>query len=116
MTQLQQDQQDVADAEKALAALGSLSSANFDQAFKLLRKRRNALDDIAKIQQEQFYQDAFNLISQAQSAGQGDKVVIVSQFLRQFAEYIATQTQSLQATYSDIKSIVDHIGAMGGGS
>jgi len=112
---LQQDQQDIADAEAALASLG-LSQANYNQALAQLVKRRNALQDIQKIQQNQFYSDAFNLISQVQNASaQTDKVVAISQFLRSFAEYVATQTQSLEATHSTIKSIVDAIGPMGTG-
>lgn len=113
---LQQDQQDIAQAEAALTALGTLNSSNFDQAFQLLRKRKNAQDDMQKIQSNQFYPDAFNLISQAQNAGQGDKVVTISQFLRQFAEYVATQTQSLEPTHSTVKSIVDAIPPMTGGN
>lgn len=112
---LASDQQDIADAEAALQALGPLTSANFDQALVLLRKRRNAQDDIKKIQSNQFYPDAFNLIGQVQSANaQTDKVVLISQFLRTYAEYIATQTQSLQATHPTVKSIVDAIAPMGG--
>jgi hypothetical protein len=115
MTPLQQDQQDIADAEAALLALGPLTQANFDQALKLLRKRKNAQDDMAKIQANQFSADGFNLISQVQNASaQTDKVVVISQFLRQFAEYIATQTQTLEATHSTVKSIVDAILPMGG--
>ena len=111
---IQQDQQDIASAEAALTALGPLNSSNFDQALVLLRKRKNAQDDIAKIQQNQFYPDAFNLISQVQNAAQGDKVVTISQFLRQFAEYVATETQSLEATHSTVKAIVDAIPPMTG--
>lgn len=115
MSQLQQDQQDIVDAEAALVALGPLSAANFEQALKLLRKRKNAQDDMATIQKNQFYNDAFNLISQVQNAtAQTDKVVVISQFLRSFAEYIATQTEALQPTYADIKTLVDHIAPMGG--
>lgn len=113
---LQQDQQDIADAEAALATIG-LAPANFNQALTQLVKRRNAMQDIAKIQQNQFYQDAFNLINQVQNANAGsDKIVVISQFLRSFAEYVATQTEALQATYADIKTLVDHIPPMGGGS
>lgn len=112
---LQQDQQDIAQAEAALTALGTLNSSNFDQALQLLRKRKNAMDDIAKIQQNQFYPDAFNLISQVQAAQAGsDKVVLISQFLRQFAEYVATQTQTLEKTNTAVKSIVDNIPPMTG--
>ncbi len=114
MTSTQQDQQAITDAETALAALGTLTPANFDQALVLLRKRKNAQDHIATIQQNQFYTDAFNLISQVQNAVQGDKVVVISQFLRTFAEYIATQTQALESTHSTVKSIVDAILPMGG--
>ncbi len=113
---LQQDQQDIADAEAALASLG-IAPANFNAALTQLVKRRNAQQDIAKIQQNQFYPDAFNLISQVQSANaQTDKVVVISQFLRTFAEYTATQTQALQGTYSTVPTIVDHIPPMGGSS
>lgn len=111
---LQQDQQAIQQAEAALAALGPLTSATFDQAFQLLVQRKNAQDDIKKYQTNQFYPDAFNLVSQAQNAGQGDKVVTISQFLRQFAEYVATQTQSLEPTHSTVKSIVDAIPPMTG--
>lgn len=114
---LQQSQQDITDAETALAALGPLTSANFDQALVLLRKRKNAQDNIATIQKNQFYPDAFNLISQVQSAqAQTDKVVVISQFLRTFAEYVATQTQALEPTHSTVKSIVDAMAPMGGTS
>ena len=112
---LQQDQQDIADAEAALTALGPLTAANFDQALALLRKRKNAQDDIKKYQNNQFYPDAFNLISQVQNAvAQTDKVVLISQYLRTYAEYIATQTQALQATHPTVKSIVDAITPMTG--
>jgi hypothetical protein len=112
---LQQDQQDIADAEAALVALGPLTSANFDQALVLLRKRKNAQQDIQKYQNEQFRPDAFNLINQIQTApAQTDKVTVISQFLRTFAEYAATQTQSLESTHSTVKSIVDAITPMGG--
>ncbi len=111
---LQQDQQDIADAEAALATLG-LSPANFGAALQQLVKRRNAQQDIQKIQQNQFAPDGFNLINQVQNANaQTDKVVVISQFLRAFAEYIATQTQALEATHSTVKSIVDAIAPMGG--
>jgi ABC-type transporter Mla subunit MlaD len=110
---LQQDQQDIADAEAALQALG-VSQENYIQILQQLIKRRNALQDIQKIQQNQFHADAFSLISQVQNAVQSDKVVVLSQFLRQFAEYVAGQTLTLQATYSDMKEIVDNIAPMGG--
>lgn len=111
---LQQDQQTIQQAEASLAALGTLNSSNFDQAFQLLVQRHNAQQDMQKIQQNQFYTDAFNLISQAQNAGQGDKVVTISQFLRTFAEYVAGQTQTLEKTNTTIKSIVDNIPPMTG--
>lgn len=112
---LQDDQQIIQQTEASLTALGTLTSANFDQALQLLAKRRNAQLDIQKYQNNQFYQDAFNLISQVQNAAaQTDKVVLISQFLRQFAEYIATQTQSLEATHPTVKSIVDAIPSMTG--
>lgn len=114
MTPLQQDQQDIADAEAALVALGPLSASNFDQALKLLRKRKNAQDDIATIQKNQFYPDAFSLVASIQRSSGTDQNVVASQFLRQFAEYIATQTQSLEATHATVKSIVDAIAPMGG--
>ncbi|HEX9502872.1 MAG TPA: hypothetical protein VF974_00935 [Patescibacteria group bacterium] len=111
---LQSDQQDIADAEAALVALGPLSSSNFDQALVQLRKRKQAQDDIAKIQGNQFSTDGFNLISQVQTAGaQTDKVVVISKFLRTFAEYIATETQALEGTHPTVKSIVDAIPPMG---
>jgi len=114
---LASDQQDIIDAETALTALGPLTSANFDQALVLLRKRRNAQDDIAKIQKNQFYPDAFNLIGQVNSAQAGsDKVVLISQFLRTYAEYIATQTQTLEKTYTTVKTIVDNIPPMSSGA
>jgi len=112
---LQQDQQDIADAEAALVALGPLTSANFDLALVQLMKRRNAKQDIQKIQQNQFSPDGFDLINLVQtSSAQIDKVVVISQFLRVFAEYIATQTQSLQGTHPTVKSIVDAIPPMSG--
>ena len=105
----------MSDAETALAALGPLSASNFDQAAKLLQKRKSGLDTIGRIQQNQFYPDAFSLISQVQATtAPSDKIVVISQFLRQFAEYTATQTQILEKTYQDVKSIVDHISPMGG--
>jgi hypothetical protein len=112
---LQQEQQDVIDAEAALIALGALSADNFNQAHQLLKKRKNAQDNINTIQSNQFHPDAFNLINQIQNkAAQTDKVVVISQFLRTFAEYIATQTQALQGTHPTIKDIVDNIIPMGG--
>jgi hypothetical protein len=111
---LQQDQQDIADAEAALQAIG-ISPANFGPALVQLVKRRNAQQDIQKIQANQFASDGFNLINQVQNANaQTDKVVVIAQFLRTFAEYIATQTQALEATHSTVKSIVDAIPPMGG--
>jgi len=113
---LAQDQQDIADAEAALATLG-LSPASFGAALQHLVKRRNAQLDMQKIQQSQFSPDGFNLINQVQNAqAQTDKFVVISQFLRTFAEYIATQTQALEATHPTIKSIVDAISPMGGSS
>lgn len=111
---LQQDQQDIADAEAALQAMG-IPPANFGPALTQLVKRRNAQQDMQKIQQNQFSTDGFNLISQVQNTPANiDKVVTVSQFLRQFAEYVAGQTLTLQAQYQDAKTIVDHIPPMGG--
>jgi len=111
---IQDDQTAIANAEAALVALGPLTSANFDQALAQLRIRKQAQDDIKKYQNNQFYPDAFNLISQVQSASaQTDKVVLISQFLRTFAEYVATQTQALEPTHPTIKSIVDAIPPMG---
>lgn len=113
---LQQDQQDIADATAALQGLG-LTQPNFAQALAQLVKLRNAQQDIQTIQKNQFYPDAFNLISQVQNTpAQTDKVVVISQFLRTFAEYVATQTQALEPTHSTVKSIVDAILPMGGNS
>lgn len=112
---IQDDQTAIANAEAALTALGPLSATNFDQALVLLRQRKNAQDDIKKYQNNQFYPDAFGLIGQIQAAQAGsDKVVLISQFLRTYAEYIATQTQALEATHSTVKSIVDAIQPMTG--
>jgi len=114
---LQQDQQTIQQAEASLIALGTLSSANFDQALQLLVQRHNAQQDIAKYQNNQFYPDAFNAISQVQNAGaQSDKIVLISQFLRQFAEYITTQTQTLEKTHTTVKTIVDNMPPMTGTS
>jgi len=111
---IQQDQQDIADAEAALQSMG-LAPANFNQALQQLVKRRNAQQDIQKYQSEQFRTDASNLIGQVQNTPANlDKLSTASQFLRTFAEYVATQTQALQGTYSTIKDIVDHIAPMGG--
>lgn len=113
---IQQDQQDIQDAEAALQALG-LAPANFASALTQLVKRRNAQQDIQKYQNEQFRPDASNLIGQVQSAQANiDKISIISQFLRTFAEYVATQTQALEGTHATVKSIVDAIPPMGGGS
>jgi superfamily I DNA and/or RNA helicase len=109
---LQQEQQDVIDAEAALIALGALSANNFNQAHQLLKKRKNAQDNINTIQSNQFHLDAFNLIDQIQN--RATQTVVISQFLRTFAEYIATQTQALQGTHPTIKDIVDNIVPMGG--
>lgn len=114
---LQDDQTAIANAEAALTALGPLSASNFDQAFQQLVIRHNAQQDIKKYQNNQFYPDAFNLISQVNSAQAGsDKVVLISQFLRTYAEYIATETQALEATHSTVKAIVDAIPPMTGQS
>src|SRR2546429_6051724 len=111
---LQSSQQDIADAQAALATLGAITPSNFDQARVQVQKWRNAQIDIAKIQANQFSTDGFNLISQVQTANaQTDKVVVISQFLRTFAEYIATQTQALEGTHPTVKSIVDAIPPMG---
>lgn len=113
---LQQDQQDIADATTALQSLG-LTQPNFTPALQQLLKLRNAQQDIQKIQQNQFYPNAFDLISQVQNASaQTDKVVLIAQYLRQFAEYIATQTQALQGTHATIVDIVNNIPPMGGNS
>lgn len=112
---LASDQQDIADAQAALQALGPVTPSNFAQVLVQVNKWRNAQDDIKKYQGEQFRPDAFNLIGQVQSApAQTDKVTVTSQFLRTYAEYIATQTQALQATHPTVKSIVDAIAPMTG--
>jgi hypothetical protein len=110
---LQQDQQDISDAEAALQVLG-VDSAKYAQILQQLIKRRNAQQDMQKIQQNQFHADAYNLISQVQNAVQSDKVVVLSQFLRTFAEYVVVKALILQETYHDAKTIVDHISPMGG--
>ena len=111
---IQQDQQDIADAEAALTAMG-LTQANYASAFQQLQKRRNAQLDIQKYQNEQFRPDASNLIGQVQNTPASlDKISTISQFLRTFAEYIATQVKALEGTYSTVKDIVDHIPPMGG--
>lgn len=112
---LQQDQQDIQDAEAALQSMG-LAPGNYGPALTQLIKRRNAQQDIQKYQNEQFRPDASNLIGQVQNAQANiDKISVISQFLRTFAEYIATQTKALEGTYSTVKDIVDHIPPMGGG-
>ncbi len=112
---LQQDQQIIQQTEASLTALGTLSSSNFDQALQLLVQRHNAQQDILKYQNEQFRPDASNLIGQVQNAqANTDKISVISQFLRTFAEYIATQTQALEPTHSTVKSIVDAIVPMTG--
>lgn len=110
---LQDDQTAIANAEAALTALGPLSASNFDQAFAQLVIRHNAQQDIKKYQNNQFYPDAFNIMNQMQNvASTSDKVVLISQYLRAYAEYIATQTQTLEKTYTTVKSIVDNISPM----
>lgn len=111
---LASDQQDILDAQTALTTLGPVTPTNFAQVLVQVQKWRNAQIDIQKIQNNQFYPDAFNVISQVQSApAQTDKVVLISQFLRMFAEYIATQTQALEPTHNTVKLIVDAIPPMG---
>jgi hypothetical protein len=110
---IQQNQADIAAAEAALIALGPLTEANFDQALAQLVIRKNALQDLAQSQINQFFSDGFSLVSQVQSdSSQTDKTILVSQFLRTFAEYICTQTQALEATNSTVSAIVDAIPPM----
>jgi hypothetical protein len=111
---IQDDQQAIANAEAALVALGPLSSSNFNQALTQLIIRRNAQLEIQTLQSKQFNPDAFNLIGQVQAANaQTDKVLVISTFLRTFAEYIATETQALQGAHPTVKEIVDNIPPMG---
>ena len=112
---LASSQQDIIDAQAALVALGPVTPSNFNQVLAQVTKWRNAQIEIAKIQGNQFYPDAFSLISQVQAApAQTDKTVLISQFLRTFAEYITTETQILQTTHPTVKGIVDAIPPMGG--
>jgi hypothetical protein len=110
---IQQNQQDIASAEAALIALGPLTSANFDKALAQLVLRKNAQQDLVQSEMNQFFTNGFSLISQIQSdSTQTDKTILVSQYLRTFAEYIATQTQALQADNSTVSAIVDAIAPM----
>lgn len=107
---IQQNQTDIANAEAALIALGPLTAANFDQALVQLVIRKNAQQDLVQSQINQFFSDGFSLVSQVQSdSSQTDKTILVSQYLRKFAEYVATQTQALQATNPTVSAIVDAI-------
>src|SRR5712692_12127954 len=110
---IQQNQQDIANAESALIAIGPLTSANFDQALAQLVIRKNALQDLTQSEINQFFTNGFALISQIQSdSSQTDKTILVSQYLRTFAEYIAKQTQVLQTTNTTVSAIVDAIAPM----
>jgi hypothetical protein len=110
---IQQNQTDIANATAALIALGPLTEANFDQALAQLVIRKNAQQDLVQSEINQFFTNGFDLISQIQSdSSQTDKTILVSQYLRKFAEYIATQTQALQAANSTVSAIVDAIPPM----
>lgn len=110
---IQQNQTDIANAEAALIALGPLTAANFDAALVQLVIRKNAQQDLVQSQLNQFFTNGFSLISQIQSdSSQTDKTILVSQYLRTFAEYITTQTQALEAAHPNVKAIVDNIPPM----
>jgi hypothetical protein len=109
---IQQNQADIASATAALEALG-LTDANFTPALTQLVILQAAQQDLVQSQQNQFFTDGFNIVSQVQSDSlQTDKTIWVSEYLRTFAEYIATQTQALQATNSTVSAIVDAIPPM----
>lgn len=110
---IQQNQQEIAEAEADLQDLG-ITQDIFAQALQALVKRRNAQQNIKRIQQNQFYDDAFRIINLIHNTDQGDRVVAVSRKLRLFAEYVAAQVLVLQATYADVETIVDNIPPFGG--
>jgi hypothetical protein len=105
---MQTDTTTIQEAEAALSAKG-IKVEDFQEVLALLKTRQQALDTIERQQQNQFYGDAFRLLNVVSKATQPDGVVLISQFLRRFAEHVATQTLTLQEPQKTLKDIVDMI-------
>lgn len=70
--------------------------------------------DAIQERENQFFPDAFQLVSQLRTTAESDRVAVAAAFLRKFAEYVTTGTLSAPAG-QDVQTLVDNMPAMGEG-
>lgn len=98
---------DYAEARKRLADMG-IAEGQWIELFDLLDTVTNT--DIVDIRNNQFHDDAFDLLVGIQSATD-KKVKQTTAFLRRFAEHIVAQVCSNESP-EKVRDIVDHLPQM----